>query len=182
MITQWGPLAIGAVIGWMLYFFMRLYSLFSPKTLVATIAAILGGTALHFVNTLSASGESNLHLWYFLGLVIGFFSYALYVGILSLLYTFGVIKSRPKFEVAAASGANIGEHLDRTDRIMEFEELLTKWNEGILSDEEIKAQLTTLEMTREQYKQHREASEFEIKETCLKKFEKQGLLRYLPVK
>ena len=33
MIEAYGPIGIGMVVGWMLYFFIRLYKLFSPKTL-----------------------------------------------------------------------------------------------------------------------------------------------------
>ena len=124
MFEIFGPTSVGAVVGWMLYFFMRKYQLFSPKTLAATLGALAGGPVLTVLERWASGGDAKLGLWYFLGVGIGFFAYALYAGILSLLYAFGKIKSLPKFEVAVGCGAGIGEELDQIERLMDFEKTL----------------------------------------------------------
>lgn len=98
MIDIFGPTSVGAVVGWMLYFFMRKYQLFSPKTLAATLGALAGGPVLTVLERWALGGDAKLGLWYFLGVGIGFFAYALYAGVLSLLYAFGKINNLVRHE------------------------------------------------------------------------------------
>jgi hypothetical protein len=185
MINAVGPICIGMVVGWMLYFFMRMYRLFSPKTLAATLTAIAGGPVLTFLEKLTGGNNAspNIGLYYFLGVAIGFFAYAIYAGILSMMFAFGKIKNRPKFEVAIGCGAGSSEGFDLLERLMDFEELVKDWHDGKYTDDELKKALPSLEFTRRDYFQVKRDGdfEFELDATCLEKFEKGGYVHLLKI-
>jgi len=181
MIELFGPISVGAVVGWMLYYFMRKYKLFSPKTLAATLGALAGGPVLTVLERWASGGDAKLGLWYFLGVGIGFFVYALYAGVLSLLYAFGKIKSLSKFEVAVGCGAGLGFQLDHVERRVDFEKTLEQWHNGKLAEEAFKSALSTLEFSKIDYlrtKRGRQA-EFEIEKSILSRFEEGRYLQYL---
>jgi hypothetical protein len=182
MIGILGPTWVGAAVGWMLYYFMRKYEVFSPRTLAATLAALAGGPVLTVLERWAAIGKPELGLWYFLGVGIGFFAYALYAGVLSLLFAFNKIKSLPRFEVAVACGGGIAkEALDRLERIMEFESALEKWGRGELDEASFKAALPTLGFTRLDYFRAKRDhdSQLEIGVEVLRRFDEGGYSQYL---
>lgn len=181
MIDIAGPVAIGMVVGWMLYYFIRLYRLFSPKTLAATLTAIAGGPVLTYLQKLASGGvaDQQIGLWYFLGVGLGFFLYAIYVGVLALMFAFGKIKTRPRFDVAAGCGAGISEELfDEIERSYRFEEVLKDWHEGITPDDDFKGMLPTLDFSQREYYQSKKA--FDVQHVS--RFDSSGYVKLLPLK
>jgi hypothetical protein len=185
MINAIGPIAIGMVVGWMLYFFMRMYRLFSPKTLAATLTALAGGPVLNLLEKFTNNDNAATHvgLYYFVGVAIGFFAYAIYAGVLSIMFALGKIKNRPKFEIAIGCGAGVNEKLDLVDRLTVFENVVKDWYEGKYTDEEFKMMLSSLEFSRRDYFQVKRDDDFEfdIESSYLEKFEKNGHVHSLNI-
>src|SRR5436305_1408459 len=100
---NYGFILLGSVVGRMLYYFMRKYKLFSPKTHRATLSAILGGEALACMQE-AHGGTIPIESQYFTGLGVGFFACASYAGLFSCLFALGFIKSMRQFEIAVACG------------------------------------------------------------------------------
>lgn len=99
MLESLAPLLIGAVVGWMIFYFIRRYRKFTPSMLVATIVAILGGDGISSLATMGERfGNRDFHLWYFLGVGISFFLYAIYVLLVAIFYNKGKIKDQEKLE------------------------------------------------------------------------------------
>ena len=99
MLEILAPLLIGAVVGWMIFYFIRRYPKFTPSMLVATIAAILGGDGISSLATMGERfGNRDFHLWYFLGVGISFFLYAIYVLLVAIFYNKGKIKDPEKLD------------------------------------------------------------------------------------
>src|SRR5437763_13347707 len=65
---RYGGILLGSVVGWTLYYFVRKYSVFSPKMLAATLSAVVGGEALAWIAQLRASEIKGLDTQYFVGL------------------------------------------------------------------------------------------------------------------
>ncbi len=176
VIESLGPASIGAVIGWMLYYFMRKYTVFSPKTLTATLAAFAGGPVLTMLERWAAGTDAELGLWYFLGVGAGFFTYGLYAIILSLLFAFGMIKSLPKFEIAVGCGAGLGEMLGIISRIADFETTLRLWGSEQLEDEAFKHALLAQSLTKIEYIRAKagDGAAFDLDPELLERFEQEG--------
>ncbi len=80
MLEHIAPFSIGAVVGWLIFYFIRRYKSFTPAMLVATIAAILGGDGISSLATLGERfGSRDFHLWYLLGVAAGFFVYSIWL-------------------------------------------------------------------------------------------------------
>lgn len=80
MLEHIAPFLIGAVVGWLIFYFVRRYNKFTPAMLVATIAAILGGDGISSLATMGERfGSRDFHLWYILGVAAGFFIYGLWL-------------------------------------------------------------------------------------------------------
>lgn len=80
MLEHIAPFLIGAVVGWLIFYFVRRYNKFTPAMLVATIAAILGGDGISSLATMGERfGNRDFHLWYILGVAAGFFIYGLWL-------------------------------------------------------------------------------------------------------
>lgn len=141
----YGFMLLGGVVGWMLYYFVRRYTLFNPKTLAATLSAIVGGAAVAWMATMRGL-SSSIEPQYFTGLGIGFFAYAAYAGFCSWLFALGYIKSPMKFEIAIGCGPVDSKVFDDYEELMEFEERATKWMGGDISDEQLRAFIDGLEM------------------------------------
>ncbi|MBX3357528.1 MAG: hypothetical protein KF745_03780 [Phycisphaeraceae bacterium] len=186
MPNAFGPVLLGAVMGWMLYYFVRMYRIFSPKTLAATLVAFGGGPAIEALSSLlkaSSSSESGYALWYAVGVGAGFFSYATWAGVITLLYVFGRIPSFPKFRIAIACGAGLDDELRQVEGIMELEDLLGRWAKGEESDDSIKRQLPAITLTqREYWKLRRSRDRLDCDKAILDRFETEGLASLLPLK
>lgn len=99
MLENIAPLLIGAVVGWMIFYFIRRYRKFTPSMLVATIAAILGGDGISSLATMGERfGNRNFHLWYLAGVAVGFFLYAVYVLLIAVFVNKGKIKDKDPFD------------------------------------------------------------------------------------
>jgi hypothetical protein len=108
-----GPMLLGMVVGWLLYYFIRQYRVFSPQTLSTTIAAFLGGIIVRYF---SQSPEGAILAFYSLGVGIGFFLYAAYLGfLLNLLYDEKI--DWEMYNFAAGSGG-VGESDSRRAAII----------------------------------------------------------------
>ena len=46
MLENLAPFLIGAVVGWLIFYFIRKYERFSPTTLIGTLTAIVGGDVI----------------------------------------------------------------------------------------------------------------------------------------
>lgn len=144
---KYGLLVLGTAIGWTLYFFMRKYRVFSPKSLTATISAVLGGEALAWLAHLRG-GTIPVETQYFTGLGVGFFTYALYAGFVSWLYALGFIDGKIKFEIAIGCGASINEDFGKIQALMEFEQLTKDWHSGLINDDQFRKKLDLLAISR----------------------------------
>lgn len=93
------PLLVGAVVGWLIFYFIRRYNKFTPAMLVATIAAILGGDGISSLATMGERfGNRDFHLWYILGVAAGFFLYGIYVLLVAIFHNRGRISDKEKFD------------------------------------------------------------------------------------
>lgn len=99
MIENIAPLSIGAVVGWIIFYFLRRYRKFTPTMLVGTLAAIIGGDGISSLATMGERfGNRDFHLWYFTGVAIGFFLYGVYVLLVAIFYNRGKITDKDKFD------------------------------------------------------------------------------------
>lgn len=178
MIHKLGPAYLGFVIGWVLYYFMRKYKVFSPQTLTATITAFFGGEIISVLHKVS-NENTDVDLWYFLGVGIGFSLYALYVGTLSILYVTGKIKNYQLFDVAAGCGGMSSEALDKVEALMEFESTLKSWNANKISDEDLKMTLKEIRYSRLDYVRNKRKNELEVEKDILDAFENSGFAELL---
>ena len=172
---RYGLILLGAVVGWMLYYFIRRYTLFSPKSLAATLSAIVGGEALAWLGTLRGA-ESGAELQYFTGLGAGFFVYALYAGFCSWLFALGYIKSPLKFEIAVGCGPGNLRDLDEIEELVEFEEKVQKWLSGELDDEQLSMSIDGLEMGRKKLLKYLSSGDVELPEDGLRRLREKGVL------
>jgi hypothetical protein len=147
-----GPLLLGASVGWTVYYFMRRFKKANPAVLTATLAAFLGGPALNFLSQLSKSADgAELQSHYFLGLGIGFFSYAGYVGLLVLLSGLGFMDRR-NFEFMARCGPAEGDP-EFTDLLF----TLKDWSQGKMSDEELREAIKEMGLSPQEYQKRKSA-------------------------
>lgn len=144
MLTTLGPLCLGAMIGWSMYYFMRQYRLFNPKVLAGTVAAILGAPLLKFVG--GVAGD-EMQVAYLAGLGIGFFAYALYLGILLFLKHRGIIKDRSEFDLAAGCGAGIRHEIEMSEITL----AARSWSRGEISDLELREIVQRVSLTHQDY-------------------------------
>lgn len=99
MLEQLAPFLIGAVVGWLIFYFIRRYNKFTPSMLVATIAAIIGGDGISSLATMGERfGNRDFHLWYLAGVATGFFLYGAYVLLVAIFYNRGKIRDEKKFD------------------------------------------------------------------------------------
>lgn len=99
MLEQLAPLLIGAVVGWIVFYFIRRYRKFTPAMLVATLAALVGGDGISSLATMGERfGNRDFHLWYFIGVGLSFFLYALYILLIAIFYNKGKIKDKERLE------------------------------------------------------------------------------------
>lgn len=106
MLEHIAPFLIGAVVGWLIFYFVRRYNKFTPAMLVATIAAIIGGDGISSLATMGERfGNRDFHLWYFMGIGISFFLYALYILLVAIFYNKGKIKDKDKLDHFLGEGS-----------------------------------------------------------------------------
>lgn len=67
-----GALSIGAVVGYVLRYFMRRFKTFTPKGLVTVLGALGGGALFKFL-----AKSPGAPWWYFIGILAGFVAYTL---------------------------------------------------------------------------------------------------------
>lgn len=110
MLENIAPLLIGAVVGWILFYFIRRYPKFTPSMLVATLAAIFGGDGISSLATIGERfGNRDFHLWYLVGVAAGFFLYALYVLLIAIFADKGKIKNKDPFDLLPSKENNGSE-------------------------------------------------------------------------
>jgi len=83
----WPPMLFGAVIGWIVVYFIRQFKEYSHKTLFRTASVFIGGVGLtsvtFFANTIA--GVTAL-MFYFVGIAIGFFLHWIYQLVVSFFF------------------------------------------------------------------------------------------------
>jgi hypothetical protein len=177
-VDRYGFMMTGGAIGWTLYFFMRLFRVFSPQTLTATIGAVLGGAGLGWLVRLSGN-TTQVEIQYYTGLGIGFLIYALYAGFCSWLFAIGIIKTRKKFEVAIGCGAGVDDGLDEVESVIELEDALKKWVDREITEEEFKAVLANLQITFRKLGLYLESGTLNCTPAQLERLKKVRFLPYL---
>ena len=175
---RYGFLVLGAAIGWLLYFFMRKYKIFSPKSLAATLSAVLGGEALAWLSHLRG-GSSEIELQYFTGLGIGFFAYALYAGMCSWFFAIGIIPTQIKFQVAVACGAGLGEEMQEVEDLMAFEEKATEFDAGDITADQLKDFANSLSTSRRKLASLLQGGKSELSQPILLKIQEAKVLPVL---
>ena len=67
-----GAMSFGVVVGWLVRYFIRRFSAFTPKTLSAVISIVGGGTVVRFL-----AADVRAVWLYSIGLLLGFIIYSL---------------------------------------------------------------------------------------------------------
>ncbi len=178
---RFGFMLLGSAVGWMLYYFIRKYRIFSPKSLAASISAILGGEALAWIAHLRGS-SIDIELQYFTGLGFGFFLFAIYAGFCSWMYALGVIPSQSKFEIAIGCGAGVGRDLDEIEAVMEFEEKAKQWANGHLEDSQFIDFINGIDISRKKLVSLIEQGEVELEKQLLKRIQESKILPIVEIK
>lgn len=179
MLAFLAPFLTGAVVGWMIFYFVRKYDRFTPKTLLGTLSALFGGDVTAFLLTLSEKfSEPLFHLRYFAGAGSGFFLYAVYLLIVNILYNRGKIRDKGAYSRLTAGETSTLERLRQTEAAVdEFEGWLQRWYGGEISDEALADALKRVSLTREDYDFCRSYGRFDAAAVAL--FEKKGMVRHL---
>ncbi len=72
---------------------------------MGTLAAVVGGDAIAFLLTMhDRFSVADFHLWYFMGIGVSFFFYAVYILVINILFNHGKIKDEKtygRFDTAA---------------------------------------------------------------------------------
>lgn len=147
------PLFAGGVMGWTVFYFIRKYDRFTPKTLLGTLSALVGGDVIAFLLMMREKfSEPFFHLWYFVGVGISFFLYAVYVLVINILYNRGKIKDEGTYGKFTASPGSSPERLKRMEAAVdEFEHWLLCWHRKEITDELFIDALKHLSLTRDDY-------------------------------
>lgn len=67
-----GSISLGAVVGWLIRYFIRRFKRFTPQALTAVLSVVVGGSIVRLLTT------NDLAIWfYFMGLLVGFILYHL---------------------------------------------------------------------------------------------------------
>ena len=179
MLAFLAPFLTGAVVGWMIFYFIRKYDRFTPKTLLGTLSALLGGDVTAFLLTMSEKfSEPLFHLRYFAGAGSGFFLYAVYILIVNILYNRGKIRDKGGYGRFTAGGGSPLERLRRMEAAVdEFEGWLLRWYRREISDEAFADALKHISLTREDYEFCRAYGRFDA--AAIASFEEKGFERYL---
>jgi signal transduction histidine kinase len=172
---KYGLILLGAAVGWMLYYFIRRYKLFSPQSLAATLSAILGGEGLAWLAHLRGGGE-NRDLQYFTGLGVGFFIYSLYAGFCAWLFAAGIIRTPFKFEIAVGCGAGNMKDLGEIEELIEFEEKARQWLARDINDDNLRLFIDGLEMGKKKLLKYLSTGEIELKSNEITQLKEAGFL------
>ena len=94
-----------------------------------TLAAIVGGDAIDFLLTMhDRISVADFHLWYFMGIGVSFFFYAVYILVINILFNHGKIKDEKTYGRFTSAGETAIQHLKRIEAsVDEFEYLLMRW-------------------------------------------------------
>lgn len=145
MLGVWGPLALGFVFGYVVFFFITLYRRFDAKTLGVTLGAIGTGAVVKLLTIGSDPQTSSQAVFsYCLGIGIGFATFGAYFLILNALYLTERITGVYFHFLLRSGGAGLSDDLDFHDLIFSVEE----WSKGTLSDDEFKDVIRGLSISR----------------------------------
>ena len=144
-----------------------------------TLAAIVGGNAIAFLLTMRERFiAADFHLWYFMGIGVSFFFYAIYILVINILFNHGKIKDEKTYGRFTSTGETTIQHLKRIEApVDEFEYLLIRWYRREISDEVFTGALERLSLTVEDYRLSRSYGRFDAAAVAL--FEEKGLEHYL---
>ena len=147
------PFLMGAVVGWMIFYFIRKYDHFTPTVLMGTLTALIGGDVIAFLVTMKDTfSDPVFHLWYFIGIGISFFLYAIYILIINILYTRGKIKDEKTYGKFTATAGTPLAHLKEIEPCVdEFEYWLLRWYKQKITDDLFIDALSHLSLTRDDY-------------------------------
>ncbi|WP_210166705.1 hypothetical protein [Methylobacterium sp. Leaf85] len=137
-----GPMLLGGVVGWMIYYFIRRFSTFSPQALGATFAAFAGGPLLKYIGGFEHYSQS----YYLAGVGIGFFIYALFLAVLLYLLGIGRIDDSEFAFFAGCGGVSPSEI--RFSRVMTA---YKDWSKGKISNLAFEIALKTSGLTAKEY-------------------------------
>ena len=146
---------------------------------MGTLAVIVGSDAIAFLLTMhDRFSVADFHLWYFMGIGVSFFFYAVYILVINILFNHGKIKDEKTYGRFTSAGETAIQHLKRIEAsVDEFEYLLMCWYRREMSDEVFTGALARLSLTAEDYHFCRSYGRFDAAAIAL--FEEKGLERYL---
>lgn len=114
MLEHLAPFLIGAVVGWMFFYFIRKYEPFRPTTMIGTLAAIVSGAVIAFLLTMrDRFSVVDSHLCYFIGIGVSFFFYAIYILVINILFNHEKIKTKRLTVGLPLPGETDIQHLKR---------------------------------------------------------------------
>lgn len=151
----WAPLLFGAIIGWIVFYFIRKYEKFNAKDLGLTIAAFIGGDIFTFLLFIFSQVEDKtFHLWYLLGFSIGFIIHLIYQFIISICFNKKRFNYRARYQLM--SGCNISaEEKENCYQLSRKADKLTtcfkNWQKGKLSEEEMITYIKQSHITKSEY-------------------------------
>ena len=83
----WAPLMFGAMIGWIVTYYMRKYRDFSPWSLVKTAGVFIGGVGFASLSFFTGNEIGVISIMcYFLGSAVGFFLHWIYQLVVSICF------------------------------------------------------------------------------------------------
>ena len=149
------PLIFGVVIGWITFYFIRLYKEYTVQNLLKTVSVFIGGVGICSILFAVGSDIAGVSLMYYLlGCAIGFILHLIYQFIISLYFQhkFG----RPWERYAIISSCNITvedrENIRRNGinatRLAECFRLLEK---GKINDDEFIEYIKSCPITKSEY-------------------------------
>lgn len=83
----WAPLMFGAMIGWIVTYYMRKYRDFSPRSLARTAGVFIGGVGFTSLSFFTGKDVGVISImYYFLGSAVGFFLHWIYQLVVSFCF------------------------------------------------------------------------------------------------
>ena len=116
------PLFLGAVVGFIAFYFIRKYKEFSPESLKKTLGIMALGFTLQ-VPVFIVFIDVYFLSWYLIGMAVGVFAYLAYLIVIKILWDKNRISD---FEGYASCGSQSSE---------EFDDITEKINQSVKKDD-----------------------------------------------
>lgn len=106
----WAPLMFGAMIGWIVTYYMRKYRDFSYRSLLKTVGVFTGGAGFTSLSFLTGNeiGVTSI-MYYFLGSSVGFFLHWIYQLVVSFCFKAKFANSWDQYALVSSCSLSLEE-------------------------------------------------------------------------